>query len=624
MTELAGPLGLRLDRGVRTLDLTRAVPEIICSLPDGTRAWVQAFVAGINHAVRHVRRLPPEFRVLGLARREWSVEDIISVGRLAAFDVTWMAWLGLLRNWSGEQLDAVWHRLVGAAASRIKDGRGSNSWAVAPRRSRSGAACIASDTHLPALLPNLWMIAGFRSPSYHVIGLMAPAIPAVLLGRNPWIAWGGTNLHATSSDLFDISHLPPGAIHARRDRLRMRFGFRCEIRLRDTEYGPIVSDLLPARGGRASALRWMGHTASDELSAMLAVNRARDWPDFRAAIERIAVPGQNMLYADAAGHIGKAIAVHLPMRPPDGYASLLLPASAAVAWDSTVRSSGLPDSFDPPDGFVASANNRPPPAKVLIGHLFSANHRINRLSHLLRQNERWDYASLAALQRDVHMPAALPVRDLLAAAAPRRLADLLAAWDGNYQTGSMGALAFELLLFHLGHALHGRRTMAGYAIAWNGREMLFRDLTALPQPVLAAKLRQAAGPALRGVRRYRTWGAMHRLQPRHPLASLPLIGRRYRVRSIPAEGGSDTVMKTAHAMTDRRHTAGLVSSARHISDLADLDDNWFVLLGGQDGWPGSTTATDQTELWLRGDYVRLPLRLETVRASFAFRTELSP
>ena len=42
-------------------------------------------------------------------------------------------------------------------------------------------------------------------------------------------------------------------------------------------------------------------------------------------------------------------------------------------------------------------------------------------------------------------------------------------------------------------------------------------------------------------------------------------------------------MKTAHGLTDERHGTPYGAMSRHISDPADLDRNFFVLLGGQDG-----------------------------------------
>ena len=83
-------------------------------------------------------------------------------------------------------------------------------------------------------------------------------------------------------------------------------------------------------------------------------------------------------------------------------------------------------------------------------------------------------------------------------------------------------------------------------------------------------------------------------------------------------------MKTAHGLTNRRHSARYGSVARHISDLADLDANYFALLGGQDGWFRSSNFADQVGLWQNGEYIRVPLRPESARKSFRHVTVLSP
>ena len=107
-------------------------------------------------------------------------------------------------------------------------------------------------------------------------------------------------------------------------------------------------------------------------------------------------------------------------------------------------------------------------------------------------------------------------------------------------------------------------------------------------PVLVAALDKAAEAA----EGFTGWGDMHRLGLAHPLSFLPLIGSRYRFADLPAAGSRSTVMKTAHALTGERHFTRYGSNARHISDLSYDDRNYFVLLGGQDGWFGSTTFMD--------------------------------
>jgi len=83
-------------------------------------------------------------------------------------------------------------------------------------------------------------------------------------------------------------------------------------------------------------------------------------------------------------------------------------------------------------------------------------------------------------------------------------------------------------------------------------------------------------------------------------------------------------MKTAHNSTDERHFTRYGQQARFVTDLADPDANYFVLLGGQDGWLSSSTALDQLSLWQTGEYIQVPLRPEAVRSLFRRRLELVP
>ncbi len=119
------------------------------------------------------------------------------------------------------------------------------------------------------------------------------------------------------------------------------------------------------------------------------------------------------------------------------------------------------------------------------------------------------------------------------------------------------------------------------------------------------------------------WGDMHRLRLAHPHALVPLIGERYRFDETPVGSSTDSLMKTAHGSTAERHFVRYGSNARHISDLSDLDANWFALLGGQDGWFNSANFADQFALSQAGEYVQLPLRPDSVRRRFPHTMHLS-
>jgi penicillin G amidase len=650
VAEMIGPFGVEIDRLVRTVDVARAVPEMARAMPEETRGWLDAFVSGLNHYIARAETLPPEFQIFGLEREPWSHRDVLTLGRLVSGDVNWIVWLRLLALRGDPDWPLLWRRLldhdlfspeeIGAKPDGISEAlgvalkTGSNAFVVSAAKSVSGAPMLASDPHLSTFLPNPWLIAGMKSRSRHAVGLMIPGLPFIALGRNPRIAWGGTSLHAASSDLVVVPADGSAEIRERTDTLNVRWGRRRKIRIRESGSGPIVTDIPWLRsGGDALALRWIGHRPSDEMTAMLRVNRAGDWAEFRAALESFAVPGQRMLYADIAGHIGHLMAAHLPLHTGPA-ATDFTTKPTAEGWAITLTSAQLPSEIDPPERFIALANERPGARDLIIGHHFSPPDRKRRLDQLLSAEPRVSVEAVRRIQRDVRWTAALAERDMLLAwlgpggqrRDPRqaRLIADLSRWDGEYGADSRGALAFELVSYHLARRLIGRRRREAYAAAWGMRGLIWQDVQSAAPAQRRRALKAALRDAARVVRSRASWGDTHRLRLGHPLMLMPLLGRAWRVADLSAAGSSETLLKTAHPLTGERHASRYGSCARHISDLAEPDRNDFVLLGGQDGWFGSSTFADQLALWLRGDYIRVPLTLERVAAAFPYRTELTP
>ncbi|MBX9701431.1 MAG: penicillin acylase family protein, partial [Acetobacteraceae bacterium] len=658
LAEIAGPLATDIDHALRILDFGRAAPEIERRWPPATREFMERFVAGLNRAtLGDGSRPPPEFALLGLTPEPYTAADILAIGRLAGTDISWLTWFSLLGERGSPGFARTWQRVLEAGASltppdEAGDARqaalgailaassrgGSNTVAVAPRRSATGAALIASDPHLGLSLPNLWLIVGMRSPGLHAVGMMVPGLPIIGLGRNPDVAWGGTNLRAASSDLFDVSRLPPEQIEAGSTRIRQRLWFPATRPVRSTPHGPIVTDaaVVPRGPGDVIALRWAGHEPTDEVTALLAAARARSAAEFRESFAGFGVSPQNMLYVDRHGTIGRVTAATLPAR-------VGFPAEDPVldprdsAWGRLVDARQLPRLENPAGGVLASSNENPatwaadPPP---IGWFFSDGDRLARLHALLAARPRVGVEDLFALQRDTLAPkAALLARALLARldalpGGPPEPATLarLRGWNGDYAAESEAALVFELILGQIVPRLrNGSLPGRGPETGWNFiTTFLLRDLDALPAERRDAVLREAASAAAPLAAQYRNWGEVHRLRAAHWLVNLPVLGRRFVIESLPVGGSRETPMKTGHGLVQGPHEVSFGSMARHVSDMADPDANWFVLFGGQDGWLGSAAFADQLPLWRDGRAIRLPLRPETVAREFPRVTVLRP
>ncbi len=565
--EVLGPAAIPLDHALRLMCIGLAVPEMERTLPPATRTWAEGFVDGVNHQLRSqsVDELDPRsrlvdrvndparpypLRLLDLEPRPWTLHDLLLISRLAAADVSWIVFSRLLRAYAARspaEWNRIWPELQDGditpsadtpEAAAILPWRGSNAAAVAASEAARGAGLIASDPHLPILLPPVWLIAALHAPGLDAVGLMIPGLPVLALGRNRHLAWGGTSLHAASSELIDVSAEP---MTERDELIPVRARPPHRLRIRETRFGPVVSDGPLLRSARPLALRWVGHRPSDEMTAMLGVMRARSLEEFRTALAPFAVPGQTMVAVEAGpgGRAGRVIATHLPRRPPGPAAALV--SSPAAVWnlDDLLPATTLPFALT---SIVVSANERPDETPVPVGFFFSPTDRADRMRHLLRAAAPVSAADMRALQLDDVGDGALRLRaQLLPRLPPGRARDTIADWDGSYSESSAGALAFEVLVAGLARRTLPPADLQLLSALWTGRALLARRLD--PSP---AAIRAAVRDADRALRRWKTWGAVHRMSVRDPLARLPVVGRWFATPEFPASGGNETVNKTGH------------------------------------------------------------------------------
>lgn len=630
VAEMVGPLGIEPDRTLRLLDLSRAVPKIIGGLAPDVRAWAEGFVRGVNHVLASTP-LPEEMRLLKIGREPWSLTDLLTSARLAGADVSWIVYARLLRtreNFSPAAWQKLWPLLLRsgmpplpAAPEGLLVRAGSNAAAVAAWRSATGGALLAADPHLSVALPNIWLIAGMSAPGLNVVGLMPTGFPIVGIGRNPHIAWGGTSLHAAASDLFDAS---TQNLSERTETLKVRGVGTREITLRKSPLGPVVSDGMLFRHKSPLALRWVGHEPSDEMGAMLCVMRARDSNEFARALKNFGIPGQTMIHATVDGHIGQMLALKSPRRsgpPPD----LVLPPSAAETWADLAGTDEFPSRKNPPSGVVASANDPPPPSAIPPGFFYSPATRAERMHELLAGGAAdVDMDRMAQIQTDAKGRLDTQQKIVPRVPAEHPAAKILEAWDGCYDVNSQGAVLFEAAMAELARHLPDQQRQKSLSAVWTGRALMADEILSLDDEILQPMLTAALDVAMRLLRRYRRWGGLHRMRLRHYFGAVPVLGRRYDFGAYPSPGGNDTLDKTGHGPVLGPHPVTYGASARFLADMADPDANHGVLLGGQDGFVGSTTFLDQVPLWRAGKYVDLPLRPKTIRERWPHVLDLRP
>lgn len=656
LSEMGGSSFVDMDHLIRLLDFGRAAPDIWAAMPQASKEWVEGFVSGLNRVLAQRGRGVDE-KFLGIQPEPYTPMDILLFGRLAGADVNWPIYFSLIEHRLSGDFVQWWNRLrrVGAGVSTSFEApsstkasvaqhigdfltsisrSGSNSIVLHGTRTQSGHPLMANDPHLGQHLPNVWMMVGLRTPSYQCVGLMFPGVPILGLGRNPALAWGGTNLRAASSDLVRLGPGTEQLTTPQVARIRVRFSWTRQRTLRHSPHGPVLTD-CPALGRLCGsdhlALRWAGHWPTDEITSFLQAMKACTVEQLQAAMAGVGVTPLNVLGADTQGSIGHVLAATLPKRPGFPEDDWVLAEDTALAqWSVQVCAKDFPSVINPASGFIVSANNRPSEVTGL-GFLFNGDDRVMRARTLFNTQHRFSPRALQDLQLDVTSPLAARLSSQLAdfcrpwisTSDQRVLCHSIDLWSGAYTADSFSALQFEFLLAALVRELsvvrHAGR-MPGLMDQWSYlTDCLLEDLEALSDEQKKIVIPRCVDEANRLAQHWQLWGNLHKIRLRHVLGHIPLLGKLFSSKSFPAAGSRETLMKNAHNLIRGFDETSYGSQSRHLSDLSDPDENYFVLLGGQDGWVGSQLMGDQIPLWQTRQSIQMPLRPERIQALFPHR-----
>ncbi len=678
LAEIAGAAALPTDRYMRTLGLYRRAEASLAHLAPATRAWLEAYAAGVNaYLATRSGPLPPEFLILGDHDVEpWKPADSLVWLRVMALDLSANYRDELLRarlakRLSADQIADIWPDYPASAPITLVElaralpademaavlppapegAKGSNAWVLAGSRTRTGAPLLANDPHLGLQAPGVWYLADLAMPELELAGATLPGVPGIVLGQNGSIAWGFTTTGSDTQDLFieRIDPADPGryltpdgsAPFALRDEIiRVKGAAPVHLRVRETRHGPVLSDLLPdaeATFGAAQvvALAWTALTDDDRTAqALLGLNQARDWSSFVTAARDVGAPQQNILYADAGGHIGLIAPGRVPIRKA-GDGRWPVPGwSGAYDWQGWIPFEALPQALDPKDGRLFNANNRivPPDYPYLLTADWEAPYRARRLAELL-DDDHYDLGRFATIQGDQLSLLAedlLPIMLQAEAASPEAATAMaeLRAWDRVMRPDGRAPLLFAAWYRELSRLIYADELGDLFRSFWGVRATFMeRILTRRPVwcddrrtgPIetcaeLSAKALPLAladlGRRLGSDQSAWHWGGLHPARMAHALlGDQPLLAWLFNIEI--AIGGDSTTVDVGHFLLrdeERPFASTHAASYRGLYDLADPDRSRFIAATGQSGNPLSRHYRDLTALWARNETVPMTRR----------------
>jgi len=532
--------------------------------------------------------------------------------------------------------------------------------------------------HLALAAPAIWYENHLVAPGMTMTGVTFPGIPGVVAGHNGSVAWGFTNGFPDVQDLY-IEHLrrtDDGRVQYEycgewldaqviREELRVKGGQPVIEEVIVTRHGPIINSLAADLAGEQPlALRWTALEPDRIVEGMLHMAQARSCAEFREALRFWTTPVQNTVYADTLGNIAYSFPGKVPIRAK-GDGRVPVPGwTGEYEWTGYIPFEELPHLENPPQGYIATANNRVADAgyPYFLGTDHCTRDRVQRIVELIEARERIDVSYVQRMQFDQLSPLARTVARVVGempgddgdhevAQAVRLLRD----WNGELGAESPAAAVYQvflreisslLLAPHLGDLTIRYMGQGPTPVLMESSIFAHRSLEWLEEtlqqpgshwfdlgqgPDRAACIRRALRAALEVLKERLgprmeewAWGRLHTLTYRHTLGQVWPLGRVFNRGPYPLGGDGTTIWATGANQHDLGTDSVVGPPFRFIADLGDLRNSWGLLAPGQSGRPASTHYDDGVQAWFEGGYHPLLWTREDVEREAQARLRLQP
>lgn len=674
-----------------------------------------SFVAGINAYIDHVngdaKKLPFEFRHFGYAPEKWRAEDVVRIrshgltrnltSEVARSNVACKADLkadririGLSPKWEtklpagfdpclpGDLLrvfqlatQGVTINTTASQGNRAAAGdvlqivatdsaeaplEGSNAWVIAPSKSATGRAIMASDPHRAHSAPSLRYIAHLSTPALDVIGAGEPALPGISIGHNGTIAFGLTIFSIDQEDLYAYELNPANPMEYKyqgkweklvvhQEQIPVKSAASVGTELMFTRHGPVI--YIEKEKHRAFAVRsaWFEAGMAPYFGSIQYMY-ARNFQEFKRTMMHWGAPTENQVYADVKGNIGWVSGGLAPVRANwDGL--LPVPGDGRYEWSGFLAGDQLPSSYNPKAGWFATANEMNLPAgypyqQRKLGFEWASNERYSRLNEILSRPAKVSIEDSMRLQNDIlSIPARRVIgllKNLTSGDAKTQAAlKLLNGWNFIESANSPEAALFEVWWSrYLGYlfkdAVLGRPaalTMGAVdtMVLLDGLEkpessfganaVAKRDwvlLTSLTLAWINTEKLLGTDPKLW------QWGKLHHSLFIHPLSSAVDDATRAKLNigPFPKHGSSTTLNVSSYNPNNFQLSGG--PAFRVVVDVGNWDNSRAINTPGQSGDPDNAHYRDLTDMWMKGEYFPLLYSRKMIEAATVQRITLQP
>ena len=667
LSEIVGKAALETDKKFLVFSLRKAAEDSYAGYSDDAKKILNDYAEGVNayidEAIKN-NKLSYEFSLLNYKPEKWTAIDSLTIGKYMAYDLGghwdhlgFNSWV--LNNLGEENLkqllpesfsknknnDEIIKANLGLDVSIDKNtakverppmGNGSNDWVISGKKTKSGKPLLADDPHLGLGTPSVWYQMSLSTPNNKVSGVIFPGVPGIILGHNEHIAWGVTNFGPDVQDLYIEKRQENNPYKFKYDNeyydakvdkysIKVKGKEAVDFEVVNTKHGPIIDQLLKPLGNKDTSfsMQWTALESTQELEAILNIDKAKNWQEFEKSLEKFKAPAQNFVFADNEGNIAYKSNGNVPIRKK-GDGNLPVPGySSDYGWSGYISYDKLPKLVNPEEGFIATANTETVKTDYHTSNVWAQPYRKARIDEVLSKRNNLTADDMKNLQMDtknLYAQEFLPnfLKNIsVDKISKKEVYDKLKSWNNVDDKDEAAPLIFDLWMKKIqSYILKDKMNPDVYKFmphkesyvdkilrdSLNGKKVnLIEEKNGLKEVLtnsLNETISQLEDKYGNDVSKWK-WGTAHTLGFRHPLSkSSALLAYFLNPKEYPISGSKVTVQAA------RQNDEGLVNhgaSWRFVYDFSTKTGH-HIVGPGQSGHFLSDNYDDQIEKWVKGEY----------------------
>jgi len=692
LSEILGKELLSVDQFFSGLGIEEAANKTIASLDKSSQAYVltQAYLDGVNQFIKN-GKTPLEFILLGLEKEKYTIKDIYNVFGYMSFSFAvahktdpllteikeklGTPYLSELLGFAGENLTVnktsipeKINATISRAVSSIMDDLpvspfiGSNSWVIAPEKTKNGKVIFANDPHIGFSQPSVWYQNHIKTPDFEIYGFNIALMPFPLMGHNRAYAYGMTILANDDLNFYIEEDNPENSLEYKTidgyekyqlvdKTIHVKNAIDTNFQVKVSRHGPIMNGLIKhVIDERPIAMNWIYTQLPNEmLEVSYGISHANSMRDFKKSVAKIHAPGLNVMYGDAKDNIGWFSSAKL-YQLRDGLSSKTY-LNGASGNDEIIEYLPFeenPQAINPTWKYVYSANNQPDSVRgKLYQGYYQPQDRAKRIVELLDEKNDFTKKDVSKMIYDVKSSTVSEIsKGLLKSvekskgtASERKAFSIIENWDGNYLKTSVGPTIFNRFLYEFLKETYNDELGDSFqlfinsqlqdqvlplqvnrekSVWWDNISSKDKIETRTDIVNLAFKnaivfLQNQLGENIEDW----TWNRVLSIEHEHAIGKAGgLLRTFFNVGPFETIGGNEVINNQIFNLDSTGYykvTAG--PSTRRIVDFSDVENSLAILPTGQSGNVFSEYYKDQTEKYLEGEFVKMNLNQAEIEQS---------